>query len=141
MALLISSEACATYEPNNPAYYCDDIVLWPVATDIQENAWTYTKKAFSLYHDLKTRYLEGSANSPSLSCLAVAREFYCAYSFPYCADDINESKRGVCSFLCQIWKDRCPNEDYETFCANSVGTQCSFSEFLIITMAVGLLLV
>ena len=123
--------ACSDYEPNNPAFYCDDIVHWPVSSSVQSSAWALNKKAYSLYFDLKTRYLDkNDTNSPSLSCLAVARQFYCAYSFPYCKDDVNEPERGVCTFLCDIWKNRCPDEPYNIYCKNKASTDCSFSVFL-----------
>lgn len=123
--------ACSDYVANNPAFYCDDIVQWPVSSRVQSNAWTLNKQAYSLYFDLKTRYLDNNdTNAPSLSCLAVARQFFCAYSFPYCKDDINESERGVCSFLCDIWKNRCPDEPYDLYCKNKASTDCSFSVYL-----------
>ncbi|OMJ82534.1 hypothetical protein SteCoe_16765 [Stentor coeruleus] len=140
LLLIVTSSACEVYEPNNPNYYCDDIVRWPVAVDVQENAWALNKKAYSLYYDLKTRYLESNdTNAPSLSCLAVAREFFCAYSFPFCLDDVNEPKRGVCSFFCDIWATRCPNEEYDLYCKNKASTDCSFSVALMTSVIVYLL--
>lgn len=128
---LVFVSACSDYEANNPAFYCDDIVHWPVSSSVQSSAWTLNKKAYSLYFDLKTRYLDkNDTNAPSLSCLAVARQFYCAYSFPYCKDSVNEPERGVCTFLCDIWKNRCPDEPYDIFCKNKASTDCSFSVLL-----------
>lgn len=138
--LLSPALSCKDYEANNPRFYCDDIVKWQVSTDTQENAWALNKQAYSLYYDLKTRYVENSNSSaPSLSCLAVAREFFCAYSFPYCKDEINDSKRGVCTFLCDIFKKRCPDEDHEKYCKNSKSTDCSYSRVLSAGLAAVLL--
>ena len=129
--LLSLSSSCSDYEPNNPRFYCDDIVKWQVSAEVQEGAWALNKQAYSLYYNLKTRYVENSNSSaPSLSCLAVAREFFCAYSFPYCKDEINDPKRGVCTFLCDIFKKRCPHEDHDTYCKNSKSTECSYAGFL-----------
>ena len=136
LSLVHLGGACKDYEANNPRFYCDDIVKWQVSSETQESAWALNKKAYSLYYDLKTRYVENSNSSaPSLSCLAVAREFFCAYSFPYCKDEINDPERGVCTFLCDIFKKRCPDEPHDTYCKNSRSTDCSYSGMLVAGLA------
>lgn len=67
--------------------------------------------------------MDPNSNEPTLDCLAIAQEFYCAYSFPYCTD--TEPNRGVCNFLCDLWKNRCPAEPYDLYCGNNESTKCS----------------
>lgn len=70
---------CVGYEKNNPEFYCDDLILWDVSNKVWDERWERNKGAYALYFDLKTRYEQEEDNSPSLECLAIAREFYCAY--------------------------------------------------------------
>jgi hypothetical protein len=139
--LVFTANACATYQSNNPAFYCDNIVVWPVASDIQNNAWNLSKQAYVMYYNLKNKYLDpNQTNPPSLNCLAVAQQMYCAYMFPYCLDDVNQPHRGVCANYCGIWANRCPYEDYATFCTNPPTTFCSDSPYLLISMFIFTLL-
>jgi hypothetical protein len=141
LLLMIFTHGCKKYETNNPRFYCDDIVKWKVSTETQENAWSLNKQAYSLYYDLKTRYVENkNSSAPSLSCLAVAREFFCAYSFPYCKDEVNDPNRGVCTFLCDIFKKRCPDEDHHKYCKNSKSQDCSFGKYFVLGLLFALIL-
>ena len=90
-----------------------------------------------LYFTLKEKYLAGNSTT---DCLAVAREFYCAYSYPYCLDDVNDPHRGVCQNLCSIWASRCPNEEYNLFCENAPTTDCSKAQYFIISILLALML-
>ena len=131
LALLLGLAAsqCVEYQKNYPSYYCDDFLDWEVSSAVYEERWQRNKEAYERYFDLKTRYLnKGDEDHPKLECLAIARKFYCAYSFPYCTHD--EPQRGICEFLCELWKDRCPEEDYEAFCASKESEKCSFSNAL-----------
>ena len=132
LPVVVFSE-CVDYTANNPAFYCDDIVTWSVSKEVQEDNFNRSNDAFKLYYDLKTKYLAraDSSDDPKLECLAVAREFFCAYKFPYCTTD--EPERGVCEFLCDIWRDRCPGEEYKTYCENSETERCSSSLLLELT--------
>lgn len=123
---------CMIYKEHNPAFYCDDIVTWPVSAKVESEAFERSQSAFKLYYNLKTKYLSEEDPKPTLECLAVAREFYCAYSYPYCTD--SEEERGVCEFLCDIWKDRCPDEyDDKNFilCNNSESKNCSYGNWAV----------
>ena len=133
--LVIGCRSCASYNGGNPAFYCDSIILWPVASDIQANAWELNKEAYQLYYAVKTKYLnESDPFAPTLACLAVAREFFCAYKFPYCKDDINYPHNGVCTNLCNIYKKRCPYEEFDLYCSNSPSSFCSFGSIIIISL-------
>ena len=140
MALLQACQGCDFYNANNPMYYCDNIIYWPVAEDIQNNAFNLSKIAYANYYNLSTRYTQGGPNSPSLTCLATAQEFYCAVAYPYCLDDVLDPHRSVCTNLCNIWKTNCPNEPYDIFCNNSVSTFCSFSVSLVASMIIALVM-
>ena len=115
---------CIEYEKNNPEFYCDDLILWDVSNNVWDARWERNKEAYRLYYDLKTRYELDEDKSPDLECLAIAREFYCAYQFPYCHD--TEEERGICDFLCELWDSRCPDEEYDQFCKNSESQKCSW---------------
>jgi hypothetical protein len=122
------ASTCIEYEPNNPPYYCEDIITWHVSQAVWDNRWSLNKQAYQLYFELKNKYELKEDDSPSLECLAVARKFYCSYSFPYCT--VDEEERGVCDFLCDIWEKRCPDEEYERFCKDSESSRCSWAGML-----------
>lgn len=116
--------ACYDYQANNPPLYCDNQVSWSISDTL--DPWVQSHQAFQHYHRLKESYLAQNDSSPTLDCLAIAQQFYCAYEFPYC-DSEEEPTRGVCSFLCDLYKTRCPADDYDYFCANREDIKCSFS--------------
>lgn len=45
--------ACIKYTPNNPQFYCDDIVSWPVSDEVWENRFEQNRQALELYRNLK----------------------------------------------------------------------------------------
>ncbi|CAG9331138.1 unnamed protein product [Blepharisma stoltei] len=115
--------ACVDYPSSDPPLYCDSVVTWPVSDTIANNVFEQNRYAMELYRNLKQRYLDLSTKDPTLDCLAVAYQFYCSHAFPYCTD--TEPTRGVCHFLCAIWKDRCPKEPHAFFCSNNETSHCS----------------
>ena len=129
---------CDQYSAQDPPLYCDNQVTWTISHDL--DPWTQSHKAYQLYYNMKVRYLAQDADSPSLDCLAIAQEFYCAYSFPYCDTDADPS-RGVCSFLCALYRDRCPGEPYDFFCNNTQSTKCASGRDMLVGLIIGLIVV
>jgi len=124
--LLLLSATCYDYQARDPPLYCDNQVTWSISDTL--DPWVQSHQAFQHYHRLKEAYLASNGTSPTVDCLAIAQQFYCAHQFPYC-DSEQEPSRGVCSFLCELYKLRCPAEDYDYFCATKEDVKCSFSRY------------
>mmetsp|Transcript_23668 Transcript_23668/g.41926 ORF Transcript_23668/g.41926 Transcript_23668/m.41926 type:complete len:141 (+) Transcript_23668:1812-2234(+) len=122
--LLTTVLACVEYEENDPPLYCEDIITWDVSPDVWKTRFERNNQALQYYYYMRDRYNSDEENKPSKDCLAIAREFFCSYTFPYC-DSEDDPERGVCDFLCDIFEDRCPDEDSSVFCDTSESSQCS----------------
>lgn len=100
------------------------MLTWDVSPAVWRTRFERNNQALQYYYYMRDRYNSNEANKPSKDCLAIAREFFCAYSFPYCDSD-DDPERGVCSFLCDIFESRCPDEDSSVYCDNSENSRCS----------------
>lgn len=49
---------------------------------------------------------------------------FCAWSYPYCEDDKEDP--AVCEFVCDLWIERCKNEDktYDKICKSIRDKKC-----------------
>lgn len=126
VTFLRASATCYEYQARDPPLYCDNQVSWSVSDTL--DPWVQSHNAFQRYHRLKEAYLASEGSSPTVDCLAIAQQFYCAFEFPYC-DSEQDSRRGVCSFLCELYQQRCPAEDYDYFCAAKEDVKCSLSRY------------
>ncbi|KRX06427.1 hypothetical protein PPERSA_05040 [Pseudocohnilembus persalinus] len=119
--------------------YCGSLMTtnWKISEEKYNNYQTYDAEALANYKTLYQKwknYGEGTGDTtfdgPGNDCLGIGRALYCAYSFPYCED--GQDKPGVCDFLCDLWKYRCPDEDeeYDKLCANKRGKNCADGQIL-----------
>ena len=81
-----------------------------------------------MYKELYQRYLGPEVN-PTVDCLGIARVIFCAYQYKYCDTSDGKESQVVCTFLCDTWLDRCPDETelYKKMCHNTRGERCSFA--------------
>jgi hypothetical protein len=100
------------------------MITWDVSDEVWKTRFDRNNQALNHYYNMRDRYNSDDSDKPTLDCLAISREFFCAYSFPYCDSD-DDPERGVCSFLCDIFEARCPDEDSSPFCESSEGSRCS----------------
>lgn len=72
-----------------------------------------------MYRTLLSKWKAKPAGSeeehPMNDCLAIARDVFCAYNMPRC-DSPQKSRQPLCTFMCDLWLERCPMED-QSICA------------------------
>ncbi|TNV85264.1 hypothetical protein FGO68_gene15235 [Halteria grandinella] len=123
-------QSCWNVELDDETLFCYGAVHWPITYELYKNAGDYDAKAKSDYKQLLSKWRETQLNTqltdPSNDCLAISRDFYCAYYFPKCADDQNQATP-MCDYLCAIWLLRCPLESQSYCVVQSSEKTCSLS--------------
>ncbi|CAD8088110.1 unnamed protein product [Paramecium sonneborni] len=102
-------------------HYCANLQNYPITCEQYYNAQEYDEKAKANYKKLYEDYK--ATGIPNSDCLGIARFVFCAEQFKYCDSDDGNTDYEICSFLCIIWQNRCPeyNDIYHRVCPNGGG--------------------
>ncbi|CAD8161076.1 unnamed protein product [Paramecium octaurelia] len=110
-------------------HYCANLQHYPITCEQYYHASEYDQKAKANYKKLYEDYK--ATGVPNSDCLGIARYVFCAEQFKYCSSDDGNTDYEICSFLCVIWQNRCPDysDIYDRVCANGGGENgiCSYA--------------
>ena len=105
-------KACWDINLQDENMFCYGAVNWSIDEENYYNSVKQDELAKSLYRALLFKW-EMNTNKvqkdPTNDCLAVARQIYCTHAFPKCIDK-NTQRAGMCTFMCELFEERCPVE-------------------------------
>ena len=115
-------KACWDVGLQDESMFCYGAITWPIDEENYYNAHKQDQKAKDMYRALLFKWYDKKAemDEPSNNCLAIARAHFCTYNFPKCVS-YKQAKQPLCTFMCDLFKMRCPEED--DFTCNEVSEE------------------
>ena len=112
-------KACWNIQLQDESMFCFGAVTWPIDEENYYNAQENDALAKKWYRALLFKWYSRKnpdQDEPTNDCLAIARSIYCAKAFPKCVS-FEKPKQPLCTFMCDLYLERCPNENQDLVCS------------------------
>lgn len=95
---------CWTLPLKNTDLFCYGVVTWPISESVFRRHEELDQLAKRDYQVLMEKWeKEGSTSkNPTNDCLAISRDFFCAYYIPKCGD-AERLEEPLCTFYCDLF--------------------------------------
>ena len=112
----------------------------PINEETYYNREELDNNARRMYRELLQKWSmreDPDNDNPTNDCLGIGRQLFCTHNFRRCRDYL-APKQPICSFMCELFKIRCPEEkeNFALLCSETNDEEsCSHASYLGIALS------